>query len=161
MMQTIQLWLSLVLNLSVAGIAVLVISLAVAFRSSTTGGQIGVALNVVMTISSTLVRLLEQWTQLETSLGAVSRIKSLEATLVPEDKEAENFDPPEDWPNKGAIEFRGVTAAYKYVVIYLHSTFSQADNEAKSRVGRSKRNYPQYFTRPEGWYLRSHWKVCG
>lgn len=113
LMLTIQLWLNLVLELLVAGLAVVVISLAVVFRSSTTGGQIGVALNVVMLISLTLIRLLEQWTQLETSLGAVARIKSLEDTLLPEDKAGETVEPFGHWPEKGAVEFRDVTAAYK------------------------------------------------
>lgn len=60
-----------------------------------------------------IVRLMEQWMQLETSMGAIARIKTLEETLAPEDLESENFEPPEEWPEKGAIEFRDVTAAYK------------------------------------------------
>lgn len=60
-----------------------------------------------------IVRLMEQWTQLETSLGAIARIKTLEETLTPEDQESEKFEPTEEWPQKGAIEFREVTAAYK------------------------------------------------
>lgn len=47
-MTMIQLWLILVLDFLVAGIALVVISLAVGLRSTTTGGQIGVSLNVVM-----------------------------------------------------------------------------------------------------------------
>src|SRR4051812_10172287 len=84
LMHSIQQWLTLVLDLLVAGLAVLVVGLAVIFRTSTTGGQIGIALNVILGISATLMRLLESWTQLETSLGAVSRIKTLEETLLPE-----------------------------------------------------------------------------
>lgn len=110
---TIQKWLSIVLDLLVAGIAVLVIALAVTLRSTTTGGQIGLGLNVIMALNTTLVRLLDQWTELETSLGAISRMKSLEATLLPEDKEGEDVEPPKEWPANGGIEFRDVTAAYK------------------------------------------------
>ncbi|KAK3941485.1 ABC transporter type 1, transmembrane domain-containing protein [Diplogelasinospora grovesii] len=104
MMKVIQLWLTLVLDLLVTGLAVMVISLAVALRSSTTGGQIGLALSVVMVIAQLL--------SLETSLGAVARIKTLEATLQPEDKENEDFEPSEEWPKQGSIEFRDVTASY-------------------------------------------------
>lgn len=117
MMYTIQQWLALVLDLLGAGLAVAVISLAVALRSTTTGGLVGVSLIVIMTVSTTLVRLLEQWTQLETSLGAVARIKSLEATLIPEDKDTETYEPPEEWPEKGAIDFHEVTASYKYDMV--------------------------------------------
>ncbi|RFU34159.1 hypothetical protein B7463_g2169, partial [Scytalidium lignicola] len=118
-MHAIQQWLTLVLDMLVAGLAVLVVSLAIAFKASTTGGQIGIALNVILTISSTLVRLLESWTQLETSLGAISRIKTLEETLLPEDKESEDFEPSPEWPDKGAIEFREVVAAYNPETIAL------------------------------------------
>ncbi|KAH8658409.1 hypothetical protein BX600DRAFT_469082 [Xylariales sp. PMI_506] len=119
MMETIQLWLVLVLDLLVTGLAVLIVSLAVTLRSTTTGGQIGVALNIVVAINFILVQLLEQWTQLETSLGAIARIKSLEATLEPEDKPGEDFVPAQEWPDKGAIEFRDVTAAYNPDAIAL------------------------------------------
>ncbi|KAK9772774.1 putative ABC transporter [Seiridium cardinale] len=119
LMKMIQLWLAVVLDLLVAGLAVMVVSLAVILRSSTTGGQIGLALNLVITISTTLVRLLEQWTSLETSLGAVARIKTLEATLLPEDKEDEDSEPPVGWPKQGSIEFRDVTASYNPETIAL------------------------------------------
>ncbi|KAH8591587.1 P-loop containing nucleoside triphosphate hydrolase protein [Bisporella sp. PMI_857] len=111
-MHSVQQWLTLVLDLIVAGLAVLVISLAIAFRDSTTGGQIGIALNVILTISNTLERLLESWTQLETSFEAISRIKTLEQALYPEDEENEIIEPPPKWPDKGAIEFRDVDVAY-------------------------------------------------
>ncbi|KAK6200636.1 hypothetical protein LQW54_009679 [Pestalotiopsis sp. IQ-011] len=119
-MTMIQLWLILVLDFLVAGIAIVVISLAVGLRSTTTGGQIGVSLNIVMLLNLAIVRLMEQWMQLETSMGAIARIKTLEETLAPEDLESENFEPPEEWPEKGAIEFRDVTAAYNPEAIALN-----------------------------------------
>jgi len=115
-MHAIQQWLTLVLNLLAAGLAIVVVSLAIAFKASTTGGQIGMALSVILGISYTLVDFLESWTQLETSLGAISRIKTLEETLLPEDKESEDFKPSPEWPDKGAIEFQMIVAAYKYVL---------------------------------------------
>ncbi|TGJ82199.1 hypothetical protein E0Z10_g6546 [Xylaria hypoxylon] len=112
MMLSIQQWLTLVLDLLVAGLCVLVVSLAVIFRTTTTGGQIGIALLIIQTISGTLTRLLQAWTQLETSLGAVSRIKSLDETVLPEDKECECLEPAADWPDKGTVEFDNVVASY-------------------------------------------------
>ncbi|KAI1810238.1 P-loop containing nucleoside triphosphate hydrolase protein [Poronia punctata] len=112
MMLSIQQWLTLVLDMLVAGLCVLVVSLAVVFRSTTTGGQIGIALLIIQTISGTLTRLLQAWTQLETSLGAVSRIKHLDETVLPEDKEGESFEPAAEWPHMGVIEFDNVVASY-------------------------------------------------
>lgn len=115
MMLSVQQWLSLVLDMLVAGLSVLIVGLAVIFRASTSGGQIGIALNIVLTISTILTRLLQSWTQLETSLGAVFRIKLLESTLVPEYKEHECIEPPAQWPATGTIELQDVVASYKYV----------------------------------------------
>ncbi|KAF4624351.1 hypothetical protein G7Y89_g13820 [Cudoniella acicularis] len=112
LMFCIQRWLSLVLDLLVAGLAVLVITLAVKLRSTTSGGQIGIALNSVMDFSALLLRLVETWTQVETSLGAISRLKNFEADTVPEDKPEENVIPPESWPESGGIEFCSVSASY-------------------------------------------------
>jgi ATP-binding cassette, subfamily C (CFTR/MRP), member 1 len=112
-MLSVQQWLTLVLDLLVAGLSVLVVSLAVTYRTTTTGGEIGIALLIIQAVSGTLVRLLQAWTQLETSLGAVSRIKSLDETVHPEEKEDERLEPGVEWPDEGAIEFDNVVASYK------------------------------------------------
>jgi ATP-binding cassette subfamily C (CFTR/MRP) protein 1 len=112
-MMCIQRWLNLVLDLLVAGIAVTIISLAVFFRGSTTGGQIGIALNIVLVFNSVLLRLVATWTRMETSLGAIARLKMLEETTICEDKPGEDFMPDDHWPSEGLIEFRQVTASYR------------------------------------------------
>lgn len=70
----LQRWLNVVLNLLIAAIAVGTIGLAVLYRSSTTGGMIGMALNVVLVANTTLLSLVGAWTDLEISLGAVARL---------------------------------------------------------------------------------------
>lgn len=111
-MLCIQRWLNLALDLLVASLAVIVISLAVGLRGSTTGGQVGIALNVVLGFNVVLLRLVETWTGLETSLGAITRLKNFEADVLPEDKPGENVDPGAQWPKFGAIEFRNISASY-------------------------------------------------
>lgn len=108
----LQRWLNLVLDLLVAGIAVGTIALAVALRDTTTGGQIGVALNMVLMVNTTLLRLVESWTNLEISLGAIARLKSLEAEVPSEEEVQETTIPPESWPSLGTVEVKGLTAAY-------------------------------------------------
>lgn len=116
-------WLNVVLNLLIAGIAVGTIWLAVGvFRGSTTGGQIGVALNVMLVTNVTLLNLVESWTNLEISLGAVARLKEVDTTTPSEEEqqqpagEAHNYGDedvmPPNWPSTGAIEFQNVNAAY-------------------------------------------------
>ncbi|TQV92278.1 ABC multidrug transporter [Cordyceps javanica] len=73
----IQRWLGLVLGLVVGILAVLLTTVAVTVRgSSASAGFVGVALVNMMGLSQSLAALITQWTNLETSLGAVSRIKS-------------------------------------------------------------------------------------
>jgi ABC-type multidrug transport system fused ATPase/permease subunit len=119
-MKCIQRWLGLVLDLLVAGLAVTVISLAVLFRGSTTGGQIGIALNVILAFNPILLTLVTTWTRMETSLGAIARVKTLVETTISEDKLGEDFIPEKNWPDKGSIEFLNVTASYRS---FYHSVF--------------------------------------
>ncbi|KAF3061093.1 Multidrug resistance-associated protein 1 [Daldinia childiae] len=108
----LQCWLRIVLDLLIAGIAVGVIALAVTLRTTTSGGQVGVALNIVLVANTTLLRLVESWTNLEISLGAIARIKTLEEEVPPENQPSETTIPPETWPSSGSVEIQDLTAAY-------------------------------------------------
>jgi ATP-binding cassette, subfamily C (CFTR/MRP), member 1 len=52
------------------------------------------------------------YTDLETSLGAVARIKEYVEDIKSEDLPREMNEPPHDWPSKGAITFEDVSASY-------------------------------------------------
>ena len=54
------------------------------------------------------------WTMLETSLGAVSRLRTFERETPVEAKDGEDREPPADWPSKGLIEIKNVSVHYKY-----------------------------------------------
>lgn len=64
-------WLRLVLDLMVAALATSFITLAVLMRGTTTAGQIGMALNIVLVASSALLGLVTSWTNMEISMGAM------------------------------------------------------------------------------------------
>lgn len=109
----LQRWLNLVLDMITAAVAIGVIATAVVFRGQVGGGQVGAALNLILVANTTLLRLVESWTNLEVSLGAVARLKALETTTPSEvDKDA-IFEPASGWPPQGRVEFKGVTAAYQ------------------------------------------------
>ncbi|KUI57164.1 Multidrug resistance-associated protein 1 [Cytospora mali] len=122
----LQRWLSIVLDLLVAGIAVVSVRLAVSHRGSTTGGQVGLALNMILVANATLLRLVESWTELEISLGAVARLKEVETLTPREDKpgEEEEYDEPrrpDNWPTRGRIQLKDVTASYNPTAIALRN----------------------------------------
>jgi ATP-binding cassette subfamily C (CFTR/MRP) protein 1 len=102
LLMCLQRWLNIVMDMIVLVIAMLVISLAVYFKGTITSGQVGIALNVVLEANLYLLRLVESWTRLETSLGAISRLRAFEKDVQPEDKPGEDREPSNDWPARGA-----------------------------------------------------------
>ncbi|WYZ44670.1 hypothetical protein EsH8_VII_001106 [Colletotrichum jinshuiense] len=108
----LQQWLSIVLDLIVASIATGLITLAILIKGTTTAGQIGMALNIVLVANTTLLSLVTSWTNMEISLGAISRLKNLEVETPKEDKPCEDYVPIESWPSSGSVEVDKVTVAY-------------------------------------------------
>ena len=113
LLYAVQRWLTLVLDMFVAGIAVLLIVLIVELRGVLSSGLIGVALVNVILFSQNLKLLLTFWTTLETHIGAISRIKSFTTNSISEHLPQENQLPPSTWPSQGAITFENVSAGYR------------------------------------------------
>lgn len=109
----VQRWLTLVLDLVVAAIAVLLMGLVVALRGTMAAGGVGLALLNVIQFSQTIKLLVTFWTTLETHIGSIARIKTFTKTAIPEDQPEEKHIPPSDWPSAGAIEFDSLSAAYR------------------------------------------------
>jgi ABC-type multidrug transport system fused ATPase/permease subunit len=107
----IQRWLTLVLDLFVAAVAILLVALATSVTNGKTG-FLGVALFNIVTFSTTLQTLVTEWTQVETAIGAVSRIRSYVSHIKDENLANENGEVPQDWPSEGAVTFKDVTASY-------------------------------------------------
>lgn len=118
----LQRWLGVVLDLLAAGIATTAVAFAICFREGVTGAQVGIALNVMLVANSTLLKLVESWTALETSLGAVARLKALEGTISSEKGKAWAFQPRLDWPSEGRLAITDITASYRCVSSPLTKT---------------------------------------
>lgn len=109
----IQRWLALILDLLVAGLAVILMVLVVKLRTAISGGFVGLALLNVMSFNENLAMIIQMWTTLETSFGAIARLKNFSAYTACENLPGESHSAPQDWPQKGAIEFKNVSASYK------------------------------------------------
>ncbi|KAJ5160374.1 uncharacterized protein N7482_007378 [Penicillium canariense] len=113
-MFAIQRWLTLSLDLVVAGIAVLLIVLVVVLRGTSLGaGAVGVALLNVIQFSQSIKLMVTFWTNLETHIGSVMRVKNFTQDVKSEDQPGEDGDIPPSWPSKGAVSFHSVSAAYR------------------------------------------------
>ncbi|KEQ80625.1 putative multidrug resistance protein [Aureobasidium pullulans EXF-150] len=112
LMYCIQRWLQLVLDLLVAVMAVVVMALAVSLRSSTSAGLLGVALNNILGFNQSLGRFVREWTNLETSLAAISRVKEFSETTGSE-RDCDHTNPASpSWPWSGSIVLSNVSASY-------------------------------------------------
>jgi ABC-type multidrug transport system fused ATPase/permease subunit len=116
----IQRWLTLVLDLMVAAIAVIVISVALFMKGSPSMNMLGIALFNIVHFSWTLQSLVKNWIGLETSIGAVARIRAYTQHATTEDLDSETEIVAENWPQRGDVEICNISASYEYV-LYLPS----------------------------------------
>lgn len=107
----IQQWLASSLRLIVAGIAVVLVALATQLRAN--AGLTGASLISLLTFSEFLSDVIRSYTSLETSLGAVSRLRSFSETVATENLPGEDSEPPESWPQNGNILIDKVSASYE------------------------------------------------
>jgi ATP-binding cassette, subfamily C (CFTR/MRP), member 1 len=107
----VQEWLKGVLNWTIAVLATILVILATQLRGN--AGFTSVGLISIMTFSQNLTAIVISWTQLETSIGAVSRLKSFSEDVKSEDLEGEDEEPPELWPEHGELEIKNVSASYR------------------------------------------------
>jgi ATP-binding cassette subfamily C (CFTR/MRP) protein 1 len=113
LLYSLQRWLNLVLDLLVAGLAVILITLAVTLKGSITASGVGVALVNISTFNQNLMNLVKSWVFLETSLGAIARVRSFAMTTESEERPQALPMPEKTWPQKGEIRFENVVASYR------------------------------------------------
>ncbi|KAL3290877.1 ABC multidrug transporter [Colletotrichum asianum] len=111
----IQRWLAIMLDLFVAVIATVLVAFAVQLTNTTSGGAIGLSMVSLMGLNSSLSRLISSCTNLETSLGAIARLRDFVRDTPQEDSvDTQSLPPvPQGWPSPGAIDFKSIDARYK------------------------------------------------
>ncbi|CZT07287.1 related to multidrug resistance protein [Rhynchosporium agropyri] len=105
-------WLNFVLDVMVAAIAIIIMTLAIQLEA-TSAGALGVSLVDILSFSRDLNYLIRTWTDLETSLGAISRVRSFKAETPCEHLPDENSTPPAQWPCEGHVRIEGLTSSYR------------------------------------------------
>ncbi|KAJ5375709.1 ABC transporter integral membrane type 1 [Penicillium concentricum] len=106
----IQQWLNLVLDIVVMVIAVVITTLAVRLHSNSAFA--GASLFSVMSFGEIMSGIVTYYTKLETSIGAIARLKVFSEDVKPEDRDEEDIVPPTLWPQNGVVELKGVSASY-------------------------------------------------
>ncbi|KIM99420.1 hypothetical protein OIDMADRAFT_146875 [Oidiodendron maius Zn] len=112
LMLCIQRWLNLVLDLTTAIIATVVVAFAMTLHGTASAGSVGLSLLNILNFNSQLSQLILDWTSLETSLGAVARCRNFETTTPSEHLKGETIEPPSEWPSSGQMTLSNLTASY-------------------------------------------------
>lgn len=116
LLNCIQRWLTLVLDLIVAVVVVVMMAVAVAIRDRISPSLLGVALVQMSNLGLSLKGIILQWSTLETSLGAVTRIKNFVDTTPSEQLATENHQPPQDWLARGTLDVQNAAIQYRLVI---------------------------------------------
>jgi ATP-binding cassette subfamily C (CFTR/MRP) protein 1 len=104
-------WLSTILELLSASLAVTLTAMALLIPSSSSAGSLGVGLTTVIFFTGALNGLINRWTSAESALGSIARTRTF-AETVPNENKGEVVDPGNDWP-VGKLEASGITVIYK------------------------------------------------
>lgn len=107
----IQEWLTLTLNIVVAFMATGLAALATQLRAGS--GFTGASLVTLMLFGESMANLIRFYTALETSIGAIGRLKTFSEQVKPEERPGEDVVPDEQWPQSGSIELQGLSATYE------------------------------------------------
>lgn len=113
LLNCIQRWLTLVLDLVVAILTIILVVLAVTLREKMNPSLLGIALVNMMELGNNMKGIILYWSILETSLGAVTRIRLFSEATPTEMSPEEDREPDAKWPAHGALELKNVSVKYK------------------------------------------------
>lgn len=106
----IQRWLTFILSMLIGALAFLVVTLSTQLHSDS--GFTGASLVSIISSGGFLGSLIQHYTLMETSLGAVNRLKTFSEKTAVEDLPNEDVRLSPSWPEKGRIEIENVSASY-------------------------------------------------
>lgn len=128
-MYTIQRWLELSMDLIGLFVATILICITTFFRQTTSQAGLGLSLLNLVTYSNMVNILVAAWTNLETSLGAILRLRTFVNGTPQEDVREEKkqtagngtkydgVSPPLQWPESGSVRIANVNAKYQSVLL--------------------------------------------
>ena len=108
----IQTWLGFVLDIMVTVLAIVLVGTVITWHDKFSAGSVGVSLVMVVGFNTTVSRLIQTWTKLESSIGAVARVKRFSIGTDSEEDLGKAEAVPPEWPHSGSLEFENVVASY-------------------------------------------------
>jgi ABC-type multidrug transport system fused ATPase/permease subunit len=111
LLAVVQRWLFFVLNMVVTVVATLLVTL-ITQLSGTSSSLSGASLVTLMSLSSALSDIVRFYAMLETSIGAVARLRNFSTSTGSEKKPQHVFQPDSQWPSRGAVTLEHINASY-------------------------------------------------
>ncbi|KAH7165351.1 ABC transporter [Dactylonectria macrodidyma] len=110
----IQQWLTFAIDIIVTVVVVILLTIVVKLNDKLDAGSVGVSLTAVVSFNTVLSRVIQMWTAMESSIGAVHRVKKFVAETESEGTGEPGVGSkiPSEWPLEGAVEFRDLVASY-------------------------------------------------
>ncbi|POR35992.1 Uncharacterized protein TPAR_03804 [Tolypocladium paradoxum] len=125
----VQRWLLFMLNIFVALLAALTVTLVTQVRDH--GADFaGPGLVTLLQLGQIMATTVRSYARLETSMGAVQRLKAISENTPSEASEGDIVVPPVSWPSSGRIRLDGVSASYTRVADddnYAHGSLALKD----------------------------------
>lgn len=112
-MFVVQRWLAMVMDLVVFALAMVMLPIAFNIELSTTAAGLALSLVTLIQFSDILTLFVRDWTKLETSLGAIARLRHLFAN-TPQEPDIHGGVGPY-WPQHGHLVMENVVAKYRFV----------------------------------------------
>ena len=112
LMFCLQRWLTVVLDLLITALVTILIVIVAANRESISPATVGLGLLSVVGLNWSLNQLVRTWTQLETSIGAITRLRDFNRATESEHKGIENQAVRNKWPETGEVSFKQFAASY-------------------------------------------------
>ncbi|RGP73027.1 canalicular multispecific organic anion transporter 2 [Fusarium sporotrichioides] len=139
LLNCIQRWLTLVLDMVVAFLTIILVVFAVTLREKINPSLLGIALVNMMRLGTNMKGIVLNWSILETSLGAIARIRMFCASAPSEEKPGENSNPGDCWPTYGGLEVKNVDVQYQHTTepVLRGLSFSLKPGEKLGICGRS------------------------
>ncbi|OAQ99171.1 hypothetical protein LLEC1_07152 [Akanthomyces lecanii] len=126
-MDSIQQWLQLVLGLLSTVIAAVLMTLTLFVTKSTSETAVGLSFLNLILFGKTMEQLISAWTGLETSVGALARLRDFMKD-TPQESNDRRRVVPRNWPSQGAVELADVTARYRYLQQPTKTRETKADS---------------------------------
>ena len=117
-MSAIQRWLSFYLDMFACTIGTTVTAFALKFSQTTSAPALGLSFLNLVWFGLALGFFISAWVGLETSVGALSRLREF-LDHTPVESQVPHKDLPPNWPEHGGLQFKKVTAKYRYELYRL------------------------------------------